>query len=473
MEFQTLKKSHIKRNIIIGVVAVAIISACILTFSRAKYRVTNNIKVAEGTINYKIPDLNLVSLYLQNEEGNYIEADTIPASGYTLNKSQSYCGRSNNGEIIKDGSVNIIYENGAINVNNITKKGTKCYLYFDEGGSMTVQELIVSKKIDNSRSGVITGILTTDTTGTVYSIEDDWGTSYVYAGAPTDNWVAFAGFYWRIIRINGDGSIRMIYNGTTTDQVEAANQIIVDGNNMFRYNQTYGDNTYVGYMMGLDNQCVSSTNCFGTTNTTSYMQSTSNIFDSNVKKVLDNWYQTSIVNQNLTEYISIEAGFCNDRQTMSGVETSYGTLGYGTNATGYAPAGRLYQNGSWRRNQTPTLKCSQIDNDLFTLNGSTKGNNILTYPIGLITSDEVVLAGGFGGTANTNYYLYNGQHYWTMSPYRFYASDGGNLEFIVANDGSLISNYEQTTSGIRPVINLRADITLSGSGTSTDPYTIS
>ena len=140
MEFEILKVSHLKRNIIIGVIIIVIISTLILTFTRAKYRTTQSIKVAEGTINYKMPDLNLVSLYIQNEEGTYTEANNVPSSGYTLNMEQSYCGQSNNGEVVKDNSVSIIYENGLININGISKKGTKCYLYFDSDTSMTIQE---------------------------------------------------------------------------------------------------------------------------------------------------------------------------------------------------------------------------------------------------------------------------------------------------------------------------------------------
>ena len=132
MEFEVLKRSNLKRNIIIGVIAVLIISAIILNFTRAKYRSVATTPLIHSEINYKVPDLSMVSLYVANEEGTYKEADTIPESGHTLNTQQSYCGLSNNGEIIKDDTVSIVYENGQVNVLGITKKGTKCYLYFDE-----------------------------------------------------------------------------------------------------------------------------------------------------------------------------------------------------------------------------------------------------------------------------------------------------------------------------------------------------
>ena len=95
MEFEVLKRSHIKRGIVIGEVVVFIISAIILNFTRAKYRSVSSVPIINSEINYKVPDLNMVSLYVANEEGVYEEADTIPSSGYTLNIEQSYCGRSN------------------------------------------------------------------------------------------------------------------------------------------------------------------------------------------------------------------------------------------------------------------------------------------------------------------------------------------------------------------------------------------
>ena len=150
--------------------------------------------------------------------------------------------------------------------------------------------------------------------------------------------------------------------------------------------------------------------------------------------------------------------------------TSYGTLGYGTNATAYAPLGRLYQSGSWKSSQTPSLRCTNT-NDLFTVSGSSKGNQELAYPIGLITSDEVVLAGGFGGRNNTSYYLYTNQTYWTMSPSGF---NGSNASvFRVPSSGYLTSFNVNSAWGVRPVINLKADVTISGSGTASSPYVVS
>ena len=88
MEFEGLKRGHLKRNIIIGIVAVLLISAVILNFTRAKYKTAQDVPIASGTINYELGDVNLIGVYLQNGD-DYTKSDTIPDSGYTLNEEKS------------------------------------------------------------------------------------------------------------------------------------------------------------------------------------------------------------------------------------------------------------------------------------------------------------------------------------------------------------------------------------------------
>ena len=145
-------------------------------------------------------------------------------------------------------------------------------------------------------------------------------------------------------------------------------------------------------------------------------------------------------------------------------------MGYGTNTTTYGPFGRLFLNGNWRSSQNPSLKCSQ-SNDYFTVSGSGRGNHELTYPVGLITSDEVVLAGGYSST-NQSYYLYTNSAYWTMSPC-WYSVPNARV-FAVDSNGTLNVSYVNDAYGVRPVINLKANATISGgNGTSGSPYVIS
>ena len=295
MELRKLKQNHLKRNLLIGITSIAVLTAGILTFTKAKYRTTESISLVNGTINYELSDLNLIGVYIQGDDG-YTKSDTIPIEGYVLNEEESYC--TVNGE--EDTSISISYDadTQTLNVSPMTTKGTKCYLYFDEQ-SNAGETILADKNISTDRDGAITEALTTDTTGTVYSVEDDYGTSYMYAGAPTDNWAYFAGFYWRIIRINGDGSIRMIYNGTSTATTGTSTQIQTSA-----YNSSYNGNPYVGYM-------------FGSNGASSYSATHANNNSSTIKGVLDQWYQNNIVANNYDQYINTEQGFCNDRSLNS------------------------------------------------------------------------------------------------------------------------------------------------------------
>ena len=127
---------------------------------------------------------------------------------------------------------------------NKTFSGRVIVEFAEEGILLKDQILADNPTIDNSRSGDITGVLTDNTTGTLYTAEDDWGTSYFYAGEVDNNWVRFAGFYWRIIRINGDGSIRLIYSGdSSSGPVETGEDTQIG---ISAFNEQRDDNAYVG-----------------------------------------------------------------------------------------------------------------------------------------------------------------------------------------------------------------------------------
>ena len=292
----------------------------------------------------------------------------------------------------------------------------------------------------------------------IYAAEDDYGTSYYFRGAVENNYVKFADKYWRIIRINGDGTIRLIYDGTSAHANGESSTDRQIGTSV--YNNTYGDNAYVGYMMGIDNQCTSGS-CSGSTKTTSYNQAHSNTYSSTIKKAVDNWYKTNIVDAGYSDKVA-DVIYCNDRQidTVSG----YGNaLGYGTNKTAYMAYNRVYTNKS------PILTCTN-QNDRFTVEDTSKGNGALTYPVGLITADEMSMGGAVYSRRNSSYYLYIGSSYWTMSPYGFVGSDA--REFRVDSDGYIYFSGVNNTRGVRPVLSLKSDISVTGSGTQNDPFLV-
>ncbi len=424
MKFEVLKRSNLKRNIMIGLGVVLILVAIILTFTKARYRVTESIPLVNGTINYDLADLNAVAVYIQ-EGDDYSKSDTIPSSGYTFNEEKSYC--TVNGE--EDSNITVSYDANtqSLSVSPLTAQGTKCYLYFDEQQILLKDEILANNEV-NSGTPDFSQTATTDEG--VYKTEDNLGTSYYFRGAVTNNYVSFAGFYWRIIRINGDGSIRIIYDGTSAHANGESSTDRQTGTSA--YNSSYNQSYYVGYTYQTGAQRPSSQNS-GTAST--------------IKGVLDNWYSTNIANKGYDDKVVSTPGFCNDRNTRSGDSwVSSGTTFY------YAPYERIVST------HQPTLKCSNT-------------NDIYTTKVGLITADEVIFAGGTT-SSNSSYYLYTGQHYWTISPY-FYS--GRASVFLVRSSGNL--NYywvDSATPGVRPVLNLSADVTISsGNGTSETPYVVS
>lgn len=133
----------------------------------------------------------------------------------------------------------------------------------------------------------------------------------------------------------------------------------------------------------------------------------------------------------------------------------------------YAGYERLAQNSN---SVNPTFKCSN-SNDLYTVSESSKGNKKLSNPIGLITADEISMAGGVSGSNNSSYYLYNKEDYWTMSPINFRSNLA--LVFMVRSYGDLNGTNVNNPIGVRPVINLASNVTTkSGNGTSSAPYEI-
>ena len=236
MKFEVLKKSHLKRNIIIGIVIVAIISACILTFTKAKYRTTQSIPLVNGTINYSLADLNVVALYIDGEETTKLDN----TKQYTLDTEQSTC-TYKDGTEIPDLSISYDSETGGLSISPYTTKGTKCTLYFNELKGRTMLDIITNDYSQSTRSN-FGSAYTTSHTKQVFTTTDWEGTSYYFAGAPTDNWVSFGGFYWRIIRVNGDGSVRLLYNGTTTGATGSGTLTKTSQ----AFNSSYNRSEYVG-----------------------------------------------------------------------------------------------------------------------------------------------------------------------------------------------------------------------------------
>ena len=425
-------------------IAVPCVLCCLLClyFAYSKFFVSEEQAVIRTTVGDFIYGDIVISAYIDGEYSN-----TIPGKddGYIVEKVSC-----DNDAIGKWNS-----DDWGIMVTDLSKR-TKCNVYFKKKPDSKVPEIIAQldtsgkcPTVNDDGSVNVTGVEATN--GYLCKAKDAYGDSYYYRGNVTNNYVKFADKYWRIVRINGDGTVRVIYDGTSAHANGEASADRQIGTSAF--NSSYNDNAYVGYM-------------YGKTGASTYADAHANTNNSTIKTYIDDWYKTNIVGTTNEQYLADNI-FCNDR-SMAGNNSGTGA---GTSVTYY----RWY-NGPWesenysKYNKKMMLTCSQ-KNDAFTVSDTTNGNGALTYPVGLLSTDEIALAGGWNA-ANSGYYLYSGQVWWASSPSDF----GGDYAFVrfVDSDGYANSgDYVDDIGGVRPVFNLKAEVLLQGSGTAEDPYRIS
>ena len=350
-----------------------------------------------------------------------------PNDGYKLDLETNTCGGTLSGN--------------TYTISNITS-GKSCSITF-KSSTPTLYAKLLADKTERPNRGSFSSVLTSNNTKTLYTSTENGTTVYYFAGNATDNWVKFGknasnqDLYWRIIRTNSDGSVRLLYHGTSTTATDA-----YIGTSKF--NSSYNDIAYVSYMFG---------------STGSIPNARENTTNSTIKTTIDNWYISNLEAKGYTKYLSTTAIYCNDR------------TGDGTYFGAYT---RL------NTNKTPTYDCTDT-NDKFTVDTST-GNGKLTYPIALMTADEVSFAGGLWATNAPTWYYYNSANgsstgstwWWLLSPRHWNGSDA--YVFYVSgssNPGYLDNNYVNYTYGVRPAVSLKSCVkTSGGDGSASAPYTI-
>ena len=455
-----------------------------------------------------------------------------------------------------------------ITASYITEMPTDYDLCVEEYGEDSINCNIIAQLDDTgacpevNEDGTVKITEMEDTNNYLCSAPDDYGTSYYYRGTVENNWVKFAGYYWRILRINGDNSIRMIYAGDANviDALDNKEEVLKNGydDNTTKYSQigeslyneywkkdnvqesvnsNVYDNAGVGYMYGnrdgiVEGSTVYNTHLHSATTTiyyakeytydavtdrftlkdpigllgteitedyvgwytmnsavstfssaltskvisvepsdgssdakigcgnvtygtTSMEKAQTNTNDSTIKEYVDEWYEQHIKDTEYEQYLA-DTLFCNDRSFAS---NNTGT-GAGNSRTDY----RWHTSLS---STVVTLNCKQ-QNDRFTVNDEQIGNVDLTYPIGLLITDEVYLAGG-NSANNPNYYLHTGNGYWTMTPARMNGVSNINT---IHSSGRASSGQSHGEYGIRPVINLKPNSLNTGDGTASNPYRI-
>ena len=294
------------------------------------------------------------------------------------------------------------------------------------------------------------------------SAEDDYGTSYYFRGAVTNNYVEFANKCWRIVRVGGDGSVKLILHNDNT--AKAANPCNSANNSTTaafarysgttytsRFNTNYDDNAYVGFM-------------YGTVGSSTYAATHANTNKSTILTNLETWYTN-----NLKTYADTIADtvWCNDKTNVT--DTSYDPwgwtpngYGYGKNVTYYGATQRLISTNGRTGGTGPSLKCNS-------------GLSKINSKVGLITADELAYAGYAAALKNTTTYLQENAtdtDWLSLSPSVFFSVyafvwsvNGGSGDF---------GNYSvNSDGGVRPAISLIISTTISGgTGTSEDPYVV-
>ena len=295
------------------------------------------------------------------------------------------------------------------------------------------------------------------------SAEDDYGTSYYFRGAVTNNYVEFANKCWRIVRVGGDGSVKLIlHNDNTTGVANPCNSANNSTSAAFaRYNGTtytsafnssYNDNAYVGFM-------------YGTAGSSDYATTHANTNKSTILTNLETWY-----NSNLKTYESAidDTVWCNDKTNVT--DTSYNPwgysnvtgLGYAKNVTYYGATQRLVSTSNSAGGTGPSLKC----------NGELSK---ITSKVGLITADELAYAGYARGLQNTTTYLQENatsDYWWSLSPFNFYGSPA-SVWVVNGGAGSFGDDYVYNAYGVRPSISLKSTTNVTGNGTSSSPFIVS
>ena len=464
------------------------ISSNIKNSKYLKYELTDGSNVVSGNLS-KLGYNSDGKGYILLAKNKYLSKSDTIGNTYKLKIWLSYDKSTNQNDLLNSNITTHIYASG----NN----GNTCPGSVDTVIIPTLYEQILA---DNSAIKTRTDFNTTFTetnTGTLYKATEQIGTNpvknvYYFAGDAKNNWVKFGKYqndfsryrgyysttdtsykdystmdectsasiynkncteykyantgddiYWRIIRTNHDGSVRLLYAGTSPDTTSG-----YIGKSAF--NTIYNDPIYVGYK-------------YGTTG--SLENNRLNTNDSTMKTYIDNWYKNNLTAY--TKYLSNDAVYCNDRNLKSGETYS--------NSFDYASWERIYTN------KQPTYNCTNMS-DAFSVNNTSAK---LDYPVGLMTIDELSYAGGaYKAKLTTPYAWYytneNGKSItgsedsWSLSPSFWNSASSGDWRWGGSSEpGYLSYNSADLAYAVRPAISLKSCTKwASGDGSSSNPYTI-
>ena len=371
-------------------------------------------------------------------------------------------------------NINWSYTYGTLTADNIVK--------FTYSGSASSEDPTILK-IQMIGKGDLLTSNGCDNTGTASQITLNSTNTFAFSGTNPNlsNSPAYVGYMWGdVYTYNTTGWISgaKFGSGFTSDgtNYKLTNATETEPNATHHYscnnpdaNATCTELRYVYYVNGTTQYYITLTGGDGIEEAIEKMQRNTN--PSNAKTQIDAWYLA-----NMTSYTGKleDTIWCNDRSIgryNGWSETGAWGSDYKESSLLYGAHERSnYASGTSTVKNQPSLGCVN-KNDAFTVS-SQKGNQKLTYPVAMLTEDEIVLAGGLAGSSS-GFYLNTGQFYWSLSPYSFHYKGYVN-EFRVASSGLLPYGSVSSTNGLRPSVSLKPGTpVVSGDGTSASPYLIS
>jgi len=397
---------------------------------------------------------------LENNKKGYI----IVSTGLKANEEKSYDLRIwMDSAVTTEQGLNKNWSGKIVVVSNAAEEPAPAPNGWYEAGSGT---LLAALRDSNTLKTPITtpgAAISTASEALLASTEDDYGTSYYFRGAVKNNYVQFANKCWRIVRVGGDGFVKLILHND--NKAGAANPCASANNStsaaFARYsgttyksafNTNYNDNAYVGFK-------------YETPGSSKYEATHANTNNSTILTNLETWYTNNL---KIYESVIDDNVWCNDKTNVT--DTSYNPwgysnvtgLGYGTNVTYYGATQRLVGTSGSAGGTGPSLKC----------NGELSK---ITSKIGLITADELAYAGYAFNIGNTTTYLQENAtdtYWWSLSPINFNGSNA-YVWSVVGSLGGLYNYSVRNACGLRPSISLVSSTTISsGTGTSEDPYVV-
>lgn len=342
----------------------------------------------------------------------------------------------------------------------------------------TLSDTIMASASVSDSPKTVPGKVSATTNEGINKTTDDYGTSYYYRGSADNNYVQFANMCWRIVRVTGNGAIKLVLqNNNSTDCTASSNQeqflklksestptkikkefagsadtvaLMYKSGGIIKSPIAYNDNfTLLSNKKNSDDTIAIGEPTISEEN--NYSEIFKNTTKGDVLKKLESWYEEKL--SAYTDYLE-DVIWCNDKS----YNTSNKYFGAYTRFNSFAPS-LVCPNDSLGGNLSK-----------YTVSDTTKGNGALTYKIGLLTADELMFAGA-SSSSNTSFYLYvnSNDEWWTLSPSRYSGDYYGTFTYA---DRLFAQDLAYPTAYLRPAIAIKSTAIVGGTGTKTNPYVI-